>query len=66
MHTGHAPQGGVAHPSLGALVSALHPDAPLVGAVTIGPPVPGPGLLGPRHAALPIRDPARPVATGAA
>ncbi|MBX7080364.1 MAG: DUF1501 domain-containing protein [Nannocystaceae bacterium] len=61
MHTGHAPQGGVAHPSLGALVSALHPDAPLVGAVTIGPPVPGPGLLGPRHAALPIRDPGRPI-----
>ena len=31
MRTGHAPQGGVVHPGLAAMVSALHPEPALVG-----------------------------------
>lgn len=61
MRTGHAPQGGVVHPGLAAMVSALHPEPALVGAVSIGPPTQGPGLLGARHAVLPIRDAERGV-----
>ena len=57
MRTGHAPQGGVAHPGLGALVSARHGRADFIGAVAVGMPTQPPGLLGPRHAALTVARP---------
>lgn len=60
MRTGHAPQGGVAHPGLAALTSARHGANDFVAAVAIGAPTQSPGLLGPRHAALTIRKPDQP------
>lgn len=57
MRTGHAPQGGVVHPGLAAMVGARHGRADFIGAVAIGVPTQSPGLLGPRHAALTIRKP---------
>jgi uncharacterized protein (DUF1501 family) len=60
MRTGQPPQGGAVHPGLGALVSEAHPDLD-VPPVAIGVPGQGPGLLGPRHAALFVRDADRPL-----
>ena len=60
MRTGQPPQGGAVHPGLGALVSAAHPglDVP---PIAIAAPGQGPGLLGPRHASLFVRDPDAPL-----
>ncbi|HET6584218.1 MAG TPA: DUF1501 domain-containing protein, partial [Nannocystaceae bacterium] len=60
MRTGQPPQGGAVHPGLGALVSEAHPDLD-VPPVAIAAPGQGPGLLGPRHASLFVRDPSRPL-----
>jgi hypothetical protein len=60
MRTGQPPQGGAVHPGLGALVSEVHPDLD-VPAIAIAAPGQGPGLLGPRHASLFVRDPDRPL-----
>jgi len=60
MRTGHPPQGGVVHPGLAALVSEVHPDLD-VPPVAIATPGQGPGLVGPRHASLLVRDPDGPL-----
>jgi hypothetical protein len=64
MHTGYLPQGPVAHPALGALVSKElgRPDAPLPNFVTISPyrqfslSAYSSGFLGPAHGPLIIAD----------
>lgn len=60
MRTGQPPQGGAVHPGLGALVSEVHPDLD-VPPIAIAAPGQGPGLLGPRHASLFVRDASKPL-----
>ena len=57
MHTGHSPQGGVDHPSLGALVAQLHGTNELPGYVSIAGPGEDAGILGAAWAPFPVRNP---------
>ena len=64
MHTGYREgQGGLTHPSLGALASAElgRPDFPLPNFVTIGNRSYGAGFLGAKHQPIIITDPAKGV-----
>lgn len=64
LHTGYREgQGGVVHPSLGAIVSKElgRDDFPLPNFVTIGNRSYGAGFLGPKHQPLTVSDPARGV-----
>jgi hypothetical protein len=65
MHTGYREgQGGLTHPSLGALVSAElgRPEFPLPNFVAIGGRSYGSGFLGAQHQPLVVNEPARGVA----
>ncbi|MCX7700650.1 MAG: DUF1501 domain-containing protein [Gemmataceae bacterium] len=64
LHTGYREgQGGLVHPSLGAIVSKElgRDDFPLPNFVTIGNRSYGAGFLGPKHQPLTVSDPARGV-----
>ena len=61
MHTGYPPQGGAAHPALGALVAQAHGPHDLPGYVAIAGPGESAGLLGAAWSPFPVRDPGQPV-----
>lgn len=61
LHTSHAPQGGIGHPSFGAVVAKHHGHGALPPYVVIGGPAPSPGVLGATFTAFEVRNPTRPV-----
>jgi hypothetical protein len=61
LHAGYSPQGGVRHPSLGAILGSERPKAKLPSYVSVGGPGQDAGFLGAAFDPFPVRDPAKPV-----
>jgi hypothetical protein len=61
LHVGYSPQGGVRHPSLGAILGSERPKGKLPSYVSVGGPGHDAGFLGAAFDPFPVRDPSKPV-----